>query len=137
MRVLAFRKRLLINKLKGERMSKLDIIEMNRNWLDFLLKWQLEHKDFYFVPRKRNKDRLDKGMYFAVMRTILCLRSGISQTQLTRFIWLTGTAIHLEKYLLPYVVGTTQRNYLILLQLKTWFIKYEKPMSWCQNWCQH
>lgn len=45
-------------------MSKLDIIEMNKNCLDFLLKWQLEHEDFYFVPRKRDKDRLDKGMYF-------------------------------------------------------------------------
>lgn len=46
-------------------MSKLDIIEMHRNCLDFLLKWQLEHDDFYFVPRKRNnRGRLDKGMYF-------------------------------------------------------------------------
>lgn len=48
-----------------EAMNKLDIIEMHRNCLDFLLKWQLEHKDFYFVPRKRNnRGRLDKGMYF-------------------------------------------------------------------------
>lgn len=46
-------------------MNKLDIIEMNKNCLDFLLKWQLEHEDFYFVPRKRNNNnRLDKGMYF-------------------------------------------------------------------------
>lgn len=46
-------------------MSKLDIIEMHRNCLDFLLKWQLEHEDFYFVPRKiNNSGRLDKGMYF-------------------------------------------------------------------------
>lgn len=46
-------------------MSKLDIIEMHRKCLDFLLKWQLEHEDFYFVPRKKNnKGRLDKGMYF-------------------------------------------------------------------------
>lgn len=46
-------------------MDKLDIIEMHRNCLDFLLKWQLEHEDFYFVPRKRNNNgRLDKGMYF-------------------------------------------------------------------------
>ena len=46
-------------------MNKLDIIEMHRNCLDFLLKWQLEHEDFYFVPRKiNNKGRLDKGMYF-------------------------------------------------------------------------
>lgn len=46
-------------------MSKLDIIEMNRNCLNFLLKWQLEHDDFYFVPRKKNKgDKLNKGMYF-------------------------------------------------------------------------
>lgn len=46
-------------------MSKLDIIEMHRNCLDFLLKWQLEHEDFYFVPRKiNNNGRRDKGMYF-------------------------------------------------------------------------
>lgn len=46
-------------------MSKLDIIEMNRNCLNFLLKWQLEHDDFYFVPRKKdNGDKLKKGMYF-------------------------------------------------------------------------
>lgn len=46
-------------------MNKLDIIEMNRNCLDFLLKWQLEHENFYFVPRKiNNRGRLDKGMYF-------------------------------------------------------------------------
>lgn len=46
-------------------MSKLDIIEMHRNCLDFLLKWQLEHEDFYFMPRKKNnKGRLDKGRYF-------------------------------------------------------------------------
>lgn len=46
-------------------MNKLDIIEMHRNCLDFLLKWQLEHENFYFVPRKKNNSgRLDKGMYF-------------------------------------------------------------------------
>ncbi|MCM1125824.1 MAG: hypothetical protein NC429_05075 [Lachnospiraceae bacterium] len=46
-------------------MNKLDIIEMHRNCLDFLLKWQLEHEKFYFVPRKKNNSgRLDKGMYF-------------------------------------------------------------------------
>lgn len=46
-------------------MSKLDIIEMHRNCLDFLLKWQLEHDNFYFVPRKINRGgRRDKGMYF-------------------------------------------------------------------------
>ena len=46
-------------------MSKFDIIEMHRNCLNFLLKWQLEHDDFYFVPRKiNNSGRRDKGMYF-------------------------------------------------------------------------
>lgn len=46
-------------------MSKLDIIEMHKDSLDFLLKWQLEHENFYFVPRKINRDkRLDKSMYF-------------------------------------------------------------------------
>lgn len=46
-------------------MSKLDIIEMHKNCLDFLLKWQLEHENFYFVPRKINRgSRRDKGMYF-------------------------------------------------------------------------
>ena len=47
-----------------ETMSKLDIIEMHRNCRDFLLKWQLEHEDFYFIPRRNNKGRRDKGMYF-------------------------------------------------------------------------
>lgn len=38
---------------------------MHRNCLNFLLKWQLEHDDFYFMPRKiNNRGRLDKGMYF-------------------------------------------------------------------------
>lgn len=38
---------------------------MHRNCFDFLLKWQIEHENFYFVPRKRNnKGRLDRGMYF-------------------------------------------------------------------------
>ncbi len=38
---------------------------MHRNCLDFLLKCQLEHEEFYFVPRKRNNSgRLNKGMYF-------------------------------------------------------------------------
>ena len=46
-------------------MNKLDIIEIHKICLDFLLKWQLEHDDFYFVPRKKNNSgRLDKGMYF-------------------------------------------------------------------------
>lgn len=59
-----------MNKQKETRkqqnvMNKLDIIEMHKNCLDFLLKWQLEHENFYFVPRKiNNSGRLDKGMYF-------------------------------------------------------------------------
>lgn len=46
-------------------MDKLDIIEMHKNCLDFLLKWQLEHDSFYFIPRRKNNmGRRDKGMYF-------------------------------------------------------------------------
>lgn len=33
---------------------KTDILDINRGCLDFLLEWQLEHEDFYFVPRKNN-----------------------------------------------------------------------------------
>lgn len=32
-------------------MSKLDIIEVQRNFLDFLLKWQLEHEDLFFYKK--------------------------------------------------------------------------------------
>jgi len=44
---------------------KNNIFEIHNNCLDFLLRWQANHKDFYFVPRKiNNKNRLNKGMYF-------------------------------------------------------------------------
>lgn len=47
------------------RIMKTDILEIHRNCLDFLLEWQAEHKAFYFVPRKNNRDnKLDKGLYF-------------------------------------------------------------------------
>lgn len=46
-------------------MKKDDILGIHRKCLDFLLEYQLNTKDFYFVPRKiNNKNRLDKGMYF-------------------------------------------------------------------------
>ena len=31
---------------------KTDILQIHKNCLDFLLDWQAEHDDFYFVPRK-------------------------------------------------------------------------------------
>lgn len=44
---------------------KTDILQVHKNCLDFLLEWQSEHDDFYFVPRKiNNKNRLEQGMYF-------------------------------------------------------------------------
>ena len=44
---------------------KTDILQIHKNCLDFLLDWQAEHDDFYFVPRKiNNKNRLEQGMYF-------------------------------------------------------------------------
>lgn len=44
---------------------KTDILQIHKNCLDFLLDWQAEHDDFYFVPRKiNNKKRLEQGMYF-------------------------------------------------------------------------
>lgn len=44
---------------------KTDILQIHKNCLDFLLDWQAEHNDFYFVPRKiNNKNRLEQGMYF-------------------------------------------------------------------------
>ena len=33
---------------------KTDILQIHKNCLDFLLDWQAEHDDFYFVPRKIN-----------------------------------------------------------------------------------
>ena len=39
---------------------KTDILQIHKNCLDFLLDWQAEHDDFYFVPRKiNNKKRLE------------------------------------------------------------------------------
>lgn len=44
---------------------KTDILQVHKNCLDFLLEWQMEHDNFYFVPRKINKkNRLEQGMYF-------------------------------------------------------------------------
>lgn len=46
-------------------MSKTDILEVHKNCLDYLLNYQSNHTDFYFVPRKyNNKHRLEQGMYF-------------------------------------------------------------------------
>lgn len=42
-----------------------DIREIHRKCLDFLLNYQLQAENFYFVPRKiNNKNRLQEGMYF-------------------------------------------------------------------------
>lgn len=44
---------------------KVDILDVHRNCLDFLLEYQANHADFFFVPRKiNNKNRLEQGMYF-------------------------------------------------------------------------
>ena len=46
-------------------MKKIDIHNVHKDCLDYLLKYQIDHKNFYFVPRKRNnKNRLEEGMYF-------------------------------------------------------------------------
>lgn len=43
----------------------MDILQMHKNCLDFLLQWQEKNRDFYFIPRKKNNDKkLEKGMYF-------------------------------------------------------------------------
>ena len=44
---------------------KVDILEIHKKCLDFLLNYQLTVQNFYFVPRKiNNKNRLADGMYF-------------------------------------------------------------------------
>lgn len=55
-------------------MSKVDILEVHKKCLDFLLEWQFENQDFYFVPRKiNNKKRLEKGMFFRGNESYLVL----------------------------------------------------------------
>jgi hypothetical protein len=42
-----------------------DILSIHQTCFDFLINYQKEHKDFYFVPRKvNNNDRLDDGYLF-------------------------------------------------------------------------
>lgn len=44
---------------------KTDITNIHRACLDFLIDYQINHDDFFFVPRKiNNKNRLEQGMYF-------------------------------------------------------------------------
>lgn len=44
---------------------KIDILEVHKTCLDFLLECQLKDDSFFFVPRKiNNKNRLNQGMYF-------------------------------------------------------------------------
>lgn len=46
-------------------MKKVDIHTIHKECLDFLLEYQTQHENFYFVPRKRNnKNRLEEGKYF-------------------------------------------------------------------------
>jgi len=42
-----------------------EILSIHKSCLDFLISYQNEHKDFYFVPRRMNRNnRLDDGYYF-------------------------------------------------------------------------
>lgn len=46
-------------------MMKIDILDVHKSCLDFLLECQLKDDSFFFVPRKvNNKNRLKQGMYF-------------------------------------------------------------------------
>lgn len=50
---------------QGEMDMKLDILDIHKVCLDFLLDCQLKDDTFFFVPRKiNNKNRLEQGMYF-------------------------------------------------------------------------
>lgn len=54
--------------------TKIDIIEIHRKCLDFLLEYQLKNPNFFFVPRKiNNKNRLADGMYFRGNNNYLAL----------------------------------------------------------------
>lgn len=53
---------------------KVNILDIHKDCLDFLLEYQLKEQDFYFVPRKRNnKKRLEAGMYFRGNESYLAL----------------------------------------------------------------
>lgn len=44
---------------------KFNIIDIHKSCLEFLLEYQLNDSNFFFVPRKiNNKNRLEQGMYF-------------------------------------------------------------------------
>lgn len=44
---------------------KIDIHEIHKNCLDYLITYQTQHKEFYFIPRRINRaNRLDEGYYF-------------------------------------------------------------------------
>ena len=44
---------------------KIDILDVHKDCLDFLLECQINDDKFFFVPRKiNNKNRLEQGMYF-------------------------------------------------------------------------
>lgn len=46
-------------------MSKIDLLEVHRDCLNYLLDYQSEHEGFYFVPRRiNNAKKLESGMYF-------------------------------------------------------------------------
>ncbi len=51
-----------------------DILRIHKSCLDFLLECQAENDEFFFVPRKSNKNkRLEKGMYFLGNESYLVL----------------------------------------------------------------
>ena len=52
-------------KLERDLDRSKDILSIHQNCFDFLINYQKEHNDFYFIPRKmNNSNRLDDGYYF-------------------------------------------------------------------------
>ena len=46
-------------------LTQAKIVDIHNACFDFLLDWQVSHKDCYFITRKNNnKNRLDDGMIF-------------------------------------------------------------------------
>ena len=53
---------------------KVDILDIHKSCLNFLLECQLKDDNFFFVPRKiNNKNRLEQGMYFRGNENYLAL----------------------------------------------------------------
>ncbi|GFP75515.1 hypothetical protein [Clostridium fungisolvens] len=50
---------------KKEHKQSKEMISIHKNCFNYLINYQKEHKDFYFIPRKvNNQNRLEEGYYF-------------------------------------------------------------------------